>query len=100
MYFDGFHRSFCDDEDDLEGVQESDSIFAFETPEQFRPEQIRSQRSGTDYVEFDCPGSFSIMSNDDSFDDVRSDQILHWIGLDHSGLYYTTCKISSANMGF
>jgi hypothetical protein len=47
MYFDGFHRSFCDDEDDLESVQESDSIFAFETPEQFRPEQIRSQRSGT-----------------------------------------------------
>lgn len=47
MYFDGFHRSFCDDDDDLEIIQESDSIFAFETPELFRPEQIRSKRSGT-----------------------------------------------------
>ncbi|KAJ8399797.1 hypothetical protein AAFF_G00405270 [Aldrovandia affinis] len=44
MYYDGFHRSFCDDEDDLEIIQESDSIFAFETPEIFRPENIRSQR--------------------------------------------------------
>ncbi|XP_028423523.1 ubiquitin carboxyl-terminal hydrolase 31 [Perca flavescens] len=44
MYFDGFHRSFCDDDDDLEIIQESDSIFAFETPELFRPEQIRSKR--------------------------------------------------------
>eukprot|EP00063_Salmo_salar_P039485 XP_014014320.1 PREDICTED: ubiquitin carboxyl-terminal hydrolase 31-like isoform X1 [Salmo salar] len=44
MYSDGFHRSFCDDDDDLEIIQESDSIFAFETPELFRPEQIRSQR--------------------------------------------------------
>ncbi|KAG7277608.1 hypothetical protein CRUP_013926 [Coryphaenoides rupestris] len=50
MYFDGFHRSFCDDDDDLESVQESDSIFAFETPEQFRPEQIRSQRSGSPHL--------------------------------------------------
>lgn len=47
MYYDGFHRSFCDDDDDLELIQESDSIFAFETPELFRPEQIRSKRSGT-----------------------------------------------------
>uniref|UniRef100_A0A3Q3MAA8 ubiquitinyl hydrolase 1 n=1 Tax=Labrus bergylta TaxID=56723 RepID=A0A3Q3MAA8_9LABR len=45
MYFDGFHRSFCDDDDDLEIIQESDSIFAFETPELFRPEQIRSNGS-------------------------------------------------------
>ncbi|KAI1896197.1 hypothetical protein AGOR_G00092330 [Albula goreensis] len=44
MYYDGFHRSFCDDDDDLEIIQESDSIFAFETPETFRPENIRSQR--------------------------------------------------------
>ncbi|TKS89911.1 Ubiquitin carboxyl-terminal hydrolase 31 [Collichthys lucidus] len=44
MYFDGFHRSFCDDDDDLEIIQESDSIFAFETPELFRPDQIRSKR--------------------------------------------------------
>ncbi|KAJ8364124.1 hypothetical protein SKAU_G00129550 [Synaphobranchus kaupii] len=44
MYSDGFHRSFCDDDDDLEIIQESDSIFAFETPEIFRPENIRSQR--------------------------------------------------------
>ncbi|XP_064178473.1 ubiquitin carboxyl-terminal hydrolase 31-like isoform X2 [Anguilla rostrata] len=44
MYYDGFHRSFCDDDDDLEIIQESDSIFAFETPEIFRPENIRSQR--------------------------------------------------------
>lgn len=47
MYYDGFHRSFCDDDDDLEIIQESDSIFAFETPELFRPEQIRSKRGGT-----------------------------------------------------
>lgn len=47
MYYDGFHRSFCDDDDDLEIIQESDSIFAFETPELFRPEQIRSKRCGT-----------------------------------------------------
>uniref|UniRef100_A0A7N8X243 ubiquitinyl hydrolase 1 n=1 Tax=Mastacembelus armatus TaxID=205130 RepID=A0A7N8X243_9TELE len=38
MYYDGFHRSFCDDDDDLEIIQESDSIFAFETPELFRPD--------------------------------------------------------------
>uniref|UniRef100_A0A3Q0RJ09 ubiquitinyl hydrolase 1 n=1 Tax=Amphilophus citrinellus TaxID=61819 RepID=A0A3Q0RJ09_AMPCI len=44
MYYDGFHRSFCDDDDDLEIIQESDSIFAFETPELFRPDQIRSKR--------------------------------------------------------
>ncbi|XP_036316074.1 ubiquitin carboxyl-terminal hydrolase 31 isoform X4 [Pipistrellus kuhlii] len=43
MYYDGFHRSFCDT-DDLETVHESDSIFAFETPEIFRPEGILSQR--------------------------------------------------------
>ncbi|KAM4525459.1 ubiquitin carboxyl-terminal hydrolase 31-like [Odontesthes bonariensis] len=50
MYFDGFHRSFCDDEDDLEIIQESDSIFAFETPELFRPEQIRSKRGGSPHA--------------------------------------------------
>lgn len=49
MYYDGFHRSFCDDDDDLDIIQESDSIFAFETPELFRPEQIRSKRSGTEF---------------------------------------------------
>ncbi|NWX18713.1 UBP31 hydrolase, partial [Aegotheles bennettii] len=43
MYYDGFHRSFCDS-DDLDTVHESDCIFAFETPEIFRPEGIRSQR--------------------------------------------------------
>ncbi|XP_066239497.1 ubiquitin carboxyl-terminal hydrolase 31 isoform X1 [Saccopteryx leptura] len=43
MYSDGFHRSFCDT-DDLETVHESDCIFAFETPETFRPEGILSQR--------------------------------------------------------
>ncbi|XP_061612275.1 ubiquitin carboxyl-terminal hydrolase 31-like [Phyllopteryx taeniolatus] len=47
MYYDGFHRSFCDDDDDLEIIQESDSIFAFETPELFRPDQIRSKRGGS-----------------------------------------------------
>lgn len=47
MYSDGFHRSFCDDDEDLDVIQESDSIFAFETPELFRPEQIRSKRCGT-----------------------------------------------------
>ncbi|XP_046893796.1 ubiquitin carboxyl-terminal hydrolase 31 [Hypomesus transpacificus] len=44
MYYDGFHRSFCDDEDDLNVIQESDSIFAFETPETFRLENIRTKR--------------------------------------------------------
>ncbi|NXH71369.1 UBP31 hydrolase, partial [Hydrobates tethys] len=43
MYYDGFHRSFCDT-DDLDTIHESDSIFAFETPEIFRPEGILSQR--------------------------------------------------------
>ncbi len=52
MYYDGFHRSFCDDDDDLEIIQESDSIFAFETPELFRPEQIRSKRGGTTSCQF------------------------------------------------
>ncbi|KAM9817376.1 ubiquitin carboxyl-terminal hydrolase 31-like [Neosynchiropus ocellatus] len=47
MYYDGFHRSFCDDDDDLEIIQESDSIFAFETPELFRPDQIRSKRGAS-----------------------------------------------------
>ncbi|XP_064171394.1 ubiquitin carboxyl-terminal hydrolase 31-like [Anguilla rostrata] len=44
MYYDGFHRSFCNDDDDLSIIQESDSIFAFETPETFRLESIRAQR--------------------------------------------------------
>ena len=43
MYYDVFHRSFSDT-DDLETVHESDCIFAFETPEIFRPEGILSQR--------------------------------------------------------
>ncbi|KAL7979013.1 hypothetical protein Chor_015037 [Crotalus horridus] len=43
MYYDGFHRSFSD-LDDLDTVQESDCIFAFETPEIFWPEGILSQR--------------------------------------------------------
>ncbi|NXS69905.1 UBP31 hydrolase, partial [Pandion haliaetus] len=43
MYYDGFHRSFCDT-DDLDTIHESDCIFAFETPEIFRPEGILSQR--------------------------------------------------------
>ncbi|XP_077359286.1 ubiquitin carboxyl-terminal hydrolase 31-like [Festucalex cinctus] len=50
MYYDGFHRSFCDDDDDLEIIQESDSIFAFETPELFRPDQIRSKRGGSPHA--------------------------------------------------
>ncbi|KTF72970.1 hypothetical protein cypCar_00027527 [Cyprinus carpio] len=44
MYYDGFHRSFCDDDDDLDIIQESDSVFAFETPETFRLENIRYKR--------------------------------------------------------
>ncbi|KAK2893649.1 ubiquitin carboxyl-terminal hydrolase 31 [Channa argus] len=44
MYYDGFHRSFCDDDDDLDIIQETDSIFAFETPETFRLENIRTKR--------------------------------------------------------
>ncbi|KAG7459927.1 hypothetical protein MATL_G00215900 [Megalops atlanticus] len=44
MYYDGFHRSFCNDDDDLSIIQESDSIFAFETPETFKMENIRAQR--------------------------------------------------------
>ncbi|TWW81373.1 ubiquitin carboxyl-terminal hydrolase 31-like [Takifugu flavidus] len=50
MYYDGFHRSFCDDDEDLDVIQESDSIFAFETPELFRPEQIRSKRCGSPHA--------------------------------------------------
>ncbi|XP_037112603.1 ubiquitin carboxyl-terminal hydrolase 31 [Syngnathus acus] len=44
MYYDGFHRSFCDDDDDLNIIQESDSIFAFETPEMFKLENLRTKR--------------------------------------------------------
>uniref|UniRef100_A0AAV2KDT0 ubiquitinyl hydrolase 1 n=1 Tax=Knipowitschia caucasica TaxID=637954 RepID=A0AAV2KDT0_KNICA len=44
MYYDGFHRSFCDDDHDLNIIQESDSIFAFETPETFKLENIRHKR--------------------------------------------------------
>ncbi|XP_061761300.1 ubiquitin carboxyl-terminal hydrolase 31 isoform X2 [Nerophis ophidion] len=44
MYYDGFHRSFCDDDDDLDIIQESDSIFAFETPEMFKLESLRTKR--------------------------------------------------------
>ncbi|XP_017284867.1 ubiquitin carboxyl-terminal hydrolase 31 [Kryptolebias marmoratus] len=44
MYYDGFHRSFCDDDDDLNIIQESDSIFAFETPETFKLESLRTKR--------------------------------------------------------
>ncbi|XP_062868469.1 ubiquitin carboxyl-terminal hydrolase 31 [Trichomycterus rosablanca] len=44
MYYDGFHRSFCDDDDDLDIIQESDSIFAFETPDTFKLESLRSKR--------------------------------------------------------
>ncbi|KAM4536109.1 ubiquitin carboxyl-terminal hydrolase 31 [Fundulus diaphanus] len=44
MYYDGFHRSFCDDDDDLDVIQESDSIFAFETPETFKLENLRTKR--------------------------------------------------------
>ncbi|XP_048846741.1 ubiquitin carboxyl-terminal hydrolase 31 isoform X1 [Brienomyrus brachyistius] len=44
MYYDGFHRSFCNDAEDLNIIQESDSIFAFETPETFRPENAWAQR--------------------------------------------------------
>lgn len=49
MYYDGFHRSFCDDDDDLNVIQESDSIFAFETPETFKLENLRTKR-GTLYI--------------------------------------------------
>lgn len=50
MYYDGFHRSFCDDDDDLEIIQESDSIFAFETPETFKLETIRTKRGTLDFI--------------------------------------------------
>lgn len=60
MYSDGFHRSFCDDDEDLDVIQESDSIFAFETPELFRPEQIRSKRCGTP----SCSFPRSVFAND------------------------------------
>ncbi|XP_075686482.1 ubiquitin carboxyl-terminal hydrolase 31 [Rhinoderma darwinii] len=43
MYFDGFHRSFSDT-DDLDTIQESDCIFAFETPEIYTSDGILSQR--------------------------------------------------------
>lgn len=57
MYYDGFHRSFCDDDDDLDIIQESDSIFAFETPETFKLENIRTKRGKSDF--FRQIGSFS-----------------------------------------
>lgn len=44
MYYDGFQRSFCNDDEDLNIIQESDSIFAFETPETFRSENAWAQR--------------------------------------------------------
>lgn len=50
MYYDGFHRSFCDDDDDLDIIQESDSIFAFETPETFKLENIRTKRGKSDFL--------------------------------------------------
>lgn len=50
MYYDGFHRSFCDDDDDLDIIQESDSIFAFETPETFKLENIRTKRGKTFFI--------------------------------------------------
>lgn len=50
MYYDGFHRSFCDDDDDLDIIQESDSIFAFETPETFRLENIRTKRGNSHFT--------------------------------------------------
>ncbi|XP_053550373.1 ubiquitin carboxyl-terminal hydrolase 31 [Bombina bombina] len=43
MYFDGFHRSFSDNED-LDTIHESDCLFAFETPEIFQTDGIISQR--------------------------------------------------------
>ncbi|XP_066432508.1 ubiquitin carboxyl-terminal hydrolase 31 isoform X2 [Eleutherodactylus coqui] len=43
MYFDGFHRSFSDT-DDLDTIQESDCIFAFETPEIYTSDGILGQR--------------------------------------------------------
>uniref|UniRef100_F7FRR5 Ubiquitin carboxyl-terminal hydrolase n=1 Tax=Ornithorhynchus anatinus TaxID=9258 RepID=F7FRR5_ORNAN len=43
MYYNGFHRSFCDT-DDLEMVQETDCIFAFEAPDLLRPEGLLTQR--------------------------------------------------------
>uniref|UniRef100_A0A7N8WZD2 Ubiquitin carboxyl-terminal hydrolase n=1 Tax=Mastacembelus armatus TaxID=205130 RepID=A0A7N8WZD2_9TELE len=50
MYYDGFHRSFCDDDDDLDIIQESDSIFAFETPETFKLESIRTKRGNYFFI--------------------------------------------------
>lgn len=50
MYYDGFHRSFCDDDDDLDIIQESDSIFAFETPETFKLENLRTKRGKLETV--------------------------------------------------
>lgn len=63
MYYDGFHRSFCDDDEDLEVIQESDSIFAFETPELFRPEQIRSKRGGKPLPAYFPEITFSVISH-------------------------------------
>lgn len=55
MYYDGFHRSFCDDDDDLDIIQESDSIFAFETPETFKLENLRTKRG--ERLSFSGPAS-------------------------------------------
>lgn len=59
MYYDGFHRSFCDDDDDLNIIQESDSIFAFETPETFKLENLRTKRGAPAYF----PLKISVISS-------------------------------------
>lgn len=75
MYYDGFHRSFCDT-DDLETVHESDCIFAFETPEIFRPEGILSQRGKWASVSLIPPG-FAGLTTVYSFS-LLYDGIIFW----------------------
>lgn len=61
MYYDGFHRSFCDDDHDLNIIQESDSIFAFETPETFRLENIRNKRGNQEVQSIISKYHFNLM---------------------------------------
>lgn len=94
MYYDGFHRSFCDDDDDLDIIQESDSIFAFETPETFRLENIRTKRGYSVVLHFYFILFFSkVCSAFSTFTHSRA--ILSFAGsllanLNHNNLKYGT----------
>lgn len=90
MYYDGFHRSFCDDDDDLDIIQESDSIFAFETPETFKLENIRTKRGNPHFSQDVCthinPHTHKVNQQDLSF--YFAGSLL--ANLNHNNLKYGT----------